>query len=109
MNQQLQDAILEFAHHTPRTIAEIADHLYLTMQKHTDHRFIGNCMRHLICVGLVKQCDKRKVGMAYCNTYKATTAHERQLFELNNKRVTTSSPSFTNDPLLAAFYGKQNI
>lgn len=109
MNQQLQDVILDYAKLSPRTIAEIADHLYLTMQKYADHRAVGNCMRHLIMIGLIKQCDKRKVGMAWANTYKAMTKHEQDAFQHRKERMTTPSPSFLNDPMMAAFYSKQNI
>jgi len=109
MNNQLQDTILSFTQSTPRTIAEIADHLYLTMQKHADHRFIGNCMRHLSMNGLIKQCDKRKVAMAWANTYKAMTKHEQDAFHQRKERMATPSPSFLNDPMMAAFYSKQNI
>ena len=109
MNKQLQDTILEFTHHAPHTISEIVDHIYLTLQVHVSHKTLASNMRGMHGAGLVKQRDKRRIGMALCNTYKAASTHDREELAKHNLSVTTQSPGFANDPLLAAFYGKQNI
>lgn len=109
MTKELKDAILAFLQDQPRSTAEIADHLYLTMQKHADHRFISNSLKNLICIGLVKQCENRRRGMARCNTYMATTLDERVKLEDSKRKVSTPSPAFINDPIMAAFYSKVNI
>jgi len=110
MNKQLQDAIISFTQSTPRTIAEIADHIYITLRKYADHETVAKDMRELARRGLVKKVANRRVKYATnLSQYKATTVDERIALEESNKQVTSASPAFRNDPMLAAFYSKVNI
>ena len=110
MNKQLQDAILDYTQYSPRTIAEIADHIYITLRKYADHETVAKDMRELARRGLVKKVANRRVKYATnLSQYKATTIDERIALEESNKQVTSASPAFRNDPILAAFYSKQNI
>jgi len=110
MNKQLQDAILDYTQHSPRTIAEIADHIYITLRKYADHETVAKDMRELARNGLVKKVANRRVKYATnLSQYLATTIDERIALEESNKQVTSASPAFRNDPMLAAFYSKVNI
>lgn len=110
MNKQLQDTILSFTQSTPRTIAEIADHLYLTMQKHADHETVAKYMRDFVRDGLVKHAGKRRIKYSTnLNQYLATTMDERIALEDSKQKVTTPSVTFLNDPIMAVLYRKKNI
>lgn len=110
MNKQLQNTILSFTQSTPRTISEIADHIYITLKKYADHETVAKDMRDLARDGLVKKAAKRRMKYATnLNQYLTTTMDERIAMEESNKKATTKKPAFINDPIMAAFYSRQNI
>lgn len=109
MNQQLQKTILDFTHSTPRTIAEIADHLYVKHKQIFAHDEMRKYLQKMILSGLLKYAEKRRVNMARLNQYLTTTLEDRLGMEESKRKVTTPSPAFSNDPIMAAFYSKVNI
>lgn len=115
MNKQLQDTILSFTQTEPRTIAEVAEHLYIHHPEYAEYEVVRLTLRRMILSGAMKNAPKRKVRTAWLNHYLATTEEDRQELANRNVKVSTPSPeftgkpSFTNDPLLAAFYSKENI
>jgi len=103
MNKTTQQFITDFIEFQPKTLKEISDYTgyeYVT---------IANYMRQLCSLGLVKKIEKRQIGNAGFNQYLATTMDERIALEESNKRVTTALSGFANDPLMKAFYSKENI
>lgn len=109
MNKQLQDTILSFTQSTPRTIAEIADHLYVIHKQIFAHDEMRKYLQKMILSGALKYAEKRRVNMARLNQYLATTLDERLGMEDSKQKVTTPSVTFLNDPIMAVLYRKQNI
>lgn len=109
MNQQLQDTILSFTQSTLRTIAEIADHLYVTHKQIFAHDEMRKYLQKMILSGELKYAEKRRVNMARLNQYLATTLEDRMEQVESNRKVTTPSPALINDPIMKAFYSKVNI
>ena len=110
MNKQLQDTILSFTQSTPRTIAEVADHIYITLKKHPDRETVAKDMRDLARSGLVKKVANRRMKYATnLSQYLATTMDERIALEDSKQKVTTPSVTFLNDPIMAVLYRRQNI
>lgn len=103
MSKEKEQLPIDFAQDKPRTLREMADHV------NVEYKQLTKIVRRLVCIGKMKQADKVRINDKHFNTYIATSLRHRDALESSNEAVTTPAPSFMHDPMMAAFYSKQNI